>query len=124
MTPPARKVGATPRAGVKWFPLSLVVGVLAVATWVSSRSNPGKLPGFAMDSSLLFHIERGAFTLALVGTAVLVGYRATRGDFPLKFGPWLPDTSAALYTKYEEDLDVLRAALNRLQVQVRALNSG
>ena len=68
------------RAGV-------VVFVLAAAVFVSHKHGvPAKLPGAALDWRLLFHIERATALLAGIGVVLLVGWRATHGDFPIKFG--------------------------------------
>ncbi len=80
---PAAKLSTTARA-------LLVVALLTLATVVSVVSGtPATLPGVSMGSDVLLHLQRGTLGLGLLGTALLVGWRATLGDYPLKFGPWL-----------------------------------
>ena len=35
---------------------------------------------------MLIHVERAATLLAAIGAVVLVGWRASQGDFPIRFG--------------------------------------
>ena len=45
-----------------------------------------KLPAAAFSWPFLFHVERSAAVLGAVGLVLLVGWRASYGDFPIKFG--------------------------------------
>jgi hypothetical protein len=47
---------------------------------------PQQLPGVALDWRLLFHVERASALLATSGAILLVAWRGTRGEFPVKFG--------------------------------------
>jgi hypothetical protein len=47
---------------------------------------PSKLPGAALNWRLLFHVERAAALLGAIGVVLLIGWRATKGEFPIKFG--------------------------------------
>jgi hypothetical protein len=65
----------------------LVVAIFGVAALASDAHGvPQALPGAALDWRLLFHFERAAVLLATIGAVVLVLWRATRGEFPIKFG--------------------------------------
>jgi hypothetical protein len=47
---------------------------------------PSKLPGAALGSSLLLHVERASAALGALGAVWLIGWRALHGHFPIKFG--------------------------------------
>ena len=65
----------------------LVATVFGVALLASHRHGvPADLPGAALGWALLLHVERAAAVLAAGGVVLLVGWRATRGEFPIKFG--------------------------------------
>ena len=64
-----------------------VLLVFGVAVYAShTHGVPTKLPGAALSWNLLFHIERAAALLGAIGAVLLVGWRATHGDFPVRFG--------------------------------------
>lgn len=66
---------------------AIVVAMFAGVVYASyQQSVPKKLPGAAFDWVFLFHVERAAALLATVGVVLLVGVRAMRGEFPIKFG--------------------------------------
>jgi hypothetical protein len=50
------------------------------------RNGADKLPAAALGWTLLFHVERATALLAATGVVLLVGWRATHGEFPVKFG--------------------------------------
>jgi ABC-type phosphate transport system auxiliary subunit len=63
----------------------------ALIAWSSAIGTPHShhveaLPAIALGSRLLFHVERAAAILALVGVVVLVGWRGAHGEWPIKFG--------------------------------------
>jgi hypothetical protein len=72
----------------KWFGrVLLVVVVLGAAIAVSVASGtPKQLPGAAFDWKWLFHVERASALLGALAVVLLVGWRATHGEFPIKFG--------------------------------------
>jgi hypothetical protein len=47
---------------------------------------PATLPGAAFGWNALFHVERAAAVMGAVGLVVLIGARALKGEFPIKFG--------------------------------------
>lgn len=59
-----------------------------VAAIVASEvaSTPAELPDVAMGWALLFHLERAAALLGVIGIVLLIGWRAIQGEFPVKFG--------------------------------------
>jgi hypothetical protein len=59
----------------------LAVLVLSVAS-----GRPASLPGTALGSVWLLHVERASIALGAVGTVWLVGWRALHGHFPIRFG--------------------------------------
>ena len=74
----------------RWRPLvrlAVVACVGGAAFWASVGAGvPARLPDVAMGWTLLIHVERAATLLAAIGAVVLVGWRASRGDFPIRFG--------------------------------------
>ena len=72
---------------------ALVVVAVGAALLVTVRAGvPPKvpvdgLPDTALGSVVLFHLERAAALLAVVGAAVLIGWRTIQGRFPRIFGP-------------------------------------
>jgi hypothetical protein len=55
-----------------------------VASYHAPR--PARLPGTALGWAFLFNVERASAVLAVIGTVLLVGWRATHGEFPIRFG--------------------------------------
>ena len=61
--------------------------VFALAMLISVEAGvPAKLPGAALGSVLLLHVERVAAALGAIGTVWLIGWRGLHGNFPIKFG--------------------------------------
>jgi hypothetical protein len=80
-----------------WRAAALLL-VFAGAIFASSRAGvPADLPGVAMDWSMLFHVERAGAFLGAVGIVLLIGWRALKGEFPIKFGnvEYAPEEAAA-----------------------------
>jgi type VI protein secretion system component VasK len=63
----------------------LFVFAIAVAASVVAGV-PGQLPNVAMGWVLLFHIERAAALLGVIGLVLLIGWRAVQGELPIKLG--------------------------------------
>lgn len=64
-----------------------VVAVFAAAIGASVGAGaPYELPNVAMDWTLLFHLERAAALLGVVGVVLLIGWRAVLGECPVKLG--------------------------------------
>jgi hypothetical protein len=61
----------------------LLAGVISVS---EANGLPDQLPEVAFGWPLLFHVERASALLATIGLVLLVGWRALRGEFPIKFG--------------------------------------
>ena len=67
--------------------LVAVFCVLGAVVWSSVRAAaPAMLPDVAMGWMLLFHVERATVLLAAIGAVLLIGWRASHGDFPVRFG--------------------------------------
>lgn len=64
--------------------VALVFGLVIYAS--DSAGVPEKLPGSAFGWTLLFHCLRAAAILGVLGVVLLIGYRAMKGEFPIKFG--------------------------------------
>lgn len=47
---------------------------------------PAELPDVAMGWGLLLHVERATVLVAGLGAVFLIAWRASRGDFPIRFG--------------------------------------
>lgn len=47
---------------------------------------PAELPDVAMGWGLLLHVERATALVAGLGAVFLIAWRASRGDFPIRFG--------------------------------------
>jgi hypothetical protein len=64
-----------------------VLLVFVVIIGISDAAGvPEKLPGVALGWNALFHVERAAALLGGFGTVLLVGARAMKGEFPIRFG--------------------------------------
>jgi ABC-type Fe3+ transport system permease subunit len=69
-----------------WRPIPALV-LLALAVILSSAAGtPSELPGVALGWPLLLHLERAVVLVAGLGLVVLVGARATMGQFPFRLG--------------------------------------
>jgi hypothetical protein len=76
-----------------WLRFALALIVFAAIVLASSlvglpEDAAGKtdLPGLALGWPLLFHVLRAAAFVGAVGTVVLVAWRGSQGDWPIKFG--------------------------------------
>jgi len=74
--------------------LLLTVFVAGVALSAASGT-PADLPAVALEWTPLFHLLRVVTVLAVLGSAALVGWRATEGHFPIRFGQIEYDVSTA-----------------------------
>lgn len=67
--------------------MGVLVALFGLVVWASYRHGaPVPLPDVALGWAFLLHLERAAAVLAVVGVVLLVGWRASRGDFPSRFG--------------------------------------
>jgi hypothetical protein len=69
-----------------WRPLPALALLLAGTSLSASAGTPAVLPGVALEWPLLLHLERGALLLAGLALVLLVGARATLGEFPFRLG--------------------------------------
>jgi hypothetical protein len=70
-----------------FFRLAAVAVLFGLVVYASDHAGlPEKLPGTAFGWNPLFHLLRAAALVGVLGTVLLVGYRAMRGEFPIKFG--------------------------------------
>lgn len=69
--------------------LRRVVGVVlfaaALAASILGRAPTGGLPEVALGWPLLLHVERAAAAVGISGVALLVIWRAGRGEYPVRF---------------------------------------
>jgi hypothetical protein len=72
------------RNAVRTVVVALVL--VGVATGSDAYGAPAALPGAALGWPLLFHFERASALLATIGLVLLIGSRALRGEFPIRFG--------------------------------------
>lgn len=102
--------------------LGLMVAFVALILASSAIGTPHAkhvetLPSIALGSGLLFHVERAAVLLGLVGVVVLVGWRGAHGDWPIKLGnvEYAPKEAVAVtadaLTKQDERLRRLEEGL-------------
>jgi hypothetical protein len=63
----------------------LVLGLGAAASLLSPTPATSDLPDVALGSPLLLHAERCVAFVAIVGMAVIVIARGTRGHLPIRF---------------------------------------
>jgi hypothetical protein len=69
-----------------WRPIPALT-LLALATALSAAAGtPDELPGVALEWPLLLHLERGVALVAGLALVVLIGVRATMGQFPFRLG--------------------------------------
>ena len=74
-------------SGGKTLKALVVLAIFAIAVVASEKAGvPARLPGAAMGWTALFHIERAAAILGVIGIVLLIGWRALSGEFPIKFG--------------------------------------
>lgn len=67
--------------------IAAVLCVFGLVVWTSDRSGvPTELPEIALGWTLLLHIERATALLGGIGIVILVGWRALRGELPIKLG--------------------------------------
>lgn len=84
-----------------WRPIP-ALALLGVATVLSSSAGtPVVLPGIALEWPLLLHLERGALLLAGLALVLLIGARATMGQFPFRLGQ-LEYTVKEMADQYDE----------------------
>jgi hypothetical protein len=62
-----------------------VLFTLALGASVEAKE-PRELPSIALGWGMLFHVERAGVLLGVIGVVLLVGWRATDGDFPIRLG--------------------------------------
>lgn len=66
--------------GLACFLLSLA------ASGLLGLPSEGQMPEIALGWPLLLHIERAVAAMGLIGFALLIIWRAGRGEFPIRFG--------------------------------------
>lgn len=69
-----------------WRPIPALVLLSLAVVLSSAAGTPSELPGVALGWPLLLHLERAAVLVAGSALLMLVGARATKGQFPFKFG--------------------------------------
>jgi hypothetical protein len=89
-------------------PAAVFAGALVISYLAG---HPTTLPGIALGSVLLLHLERATAALGALGTVWLIGWRALHGDFPIKFGN----------IEYAEGVEASSEAVDALKERVRLL---
>jgi hypothetical protein len=69
-----------------WRPLPALALLGVAAALSATAGTPNELPEAALGWSLLLHLERAVVLVAGLGLVVLVGTRATMGQFPFRLG--------------------------------------
>jgi hypothetical protein len=69
-----------------WRPIPAVALLGVAAALSATAGTPVVMPGIALEWPLLLHLERGALLLAGLALVLLVGTRATMGQFPFRLG--------------------------------------
>lgn len=103
-----------------WRPLPALALLMIAAALSATAATPNELPGVALGWPLLLHLERAAVLVAGSALLMLVGVRATKGQFPFKFGQieYAVEQAATRMNRtvdlHEQRLEVLEiAARNR-----------
>jgi hypothetical protein len=63
-----------------------LVGASSLVGLPENATGNRDLPGVALGWPLLFHVLRASALLGAVGTVLLVAWRGSQGDWPIKFG--------------------------------------
>jgi hypothetical protein len=103
--------------------------VFAITLFVSVRAGvPARLPGAALGSILLLHVERASVALGALGAVWLIGWRALHGHFPIRFGniEYTGDLKASADTAdtHERRIEFLERYLGLVDVHDDSLDSG
>ena|SRR6478736_837 len=69
-----------------WRPIPALALLVAATVLSAKAGTPGDLPGAALGWPLLLHLERAVALVAGLALVVLVGTRATMGQFPFRLG--------------------------------------
>jgi hypothetical protein len=94
--------------------LGLLAGAIAASLTGGTPDSP--LPEVALSWHALLHVERGAAILLILGATFLVVWRATQGQFPIRFGNFLEFEATEKHTvegreavaSLQEQIDSLR----------------
>jgi hypothetical protein len=96
---------------------ALITGLCVLAVVVSLlEGTPSRLPGVAMESALLLHLERAGAILAVVVVILSVAAQAARGRLPVELS-----TSGFRYAP--EPAEDLRGALDKVQYECDELRN-
>jgi hypothetical protein len=78
----AMATGGTPAERRRWLGPVVVALIVLSAAAALSRAAPDRLPSAALGSDVVLFVERGAAVFAVLFLALLVIYRAFRGELP------------------------------------------
>lgn len=104
-----------------WRPIPALALLLAGTLLSASAGAPQELPGLALGWPLLLHFERGALLVAGLALVVLVGARATLGQFPARLGQieYAVGEFGKEAGRWEERLTEVEAAVDGLDLKLR-----
>lgn len=115
---PAHATATRERFGVR---LAIALTVLYVAAVVTSliEGRPAELPGVALGSGLLLHIERATAVFGIVVAVLSVLTQATRGRLPTQLSTagmaYEPTVVAHVTEDLQRQVDALEAEVDRLR---------
>jgi|tagenome__1003787_1003787.scaffolds.fasta_scaffold20159195_2 hypothetical protein len=100
--------------------IAVPIGFIAALGITLATGAPRTLPGFAMDSTVLFHTERAAALLAAWLFVLVIVARAWAGELPTElsgqgFKYSSPDVTSAALDKLADTVEVLRLRVDVLE---------
>lgn len=103
-----------------WRPIPALMLLSLAVTLSSTAGTPSELPGVALGWPMLLHFERAAALVAGFGLVMLVGARATMGQFPFRLGQ-IEYAMKGMTTELSSAARVDRQRLDELEAIVATL---
>lgn len=103
------------------FVLALILAVTIGGSALAGTPSTDRLPDVSLVWPLLFHVERAGALIAIVSAIVVVGWRASRGELPIRFAniEYRVDGQSDSISSLER-----RVALLEFQLELRDLEEG